>query len=71
MFGIAHIEVNVVNGFDLQEIRLLGHWAGRVRGLDTVVAIQPPLVGMGRFYDKGGLIANKNLEPKGRYSFRL
>ena len=27
MFGIAHIEVNVVNGFDLQEIRLLGHGA--------------------------------------------
>jgi hypothetical protein len=28
MFGIAHVKMYVVNGFDLQEIRLLGHGAG-------------------------------------------
>jgi hypothetical protein len=32
---------------------------GDVSGLDTVVAIQPPLVGLSGFYDKGSLIANE------------
>jgi hypothetical protein len=29
MFGVPHIKVDVVNGFDLQEIRFLGHRTGR------------------------------------------
>jgi hypothetical protein len=28
VFGVAYIKMDMVNGFDLQEIRLLGHGAG-------------------------------------------
>src|SRR5512138_500340 len=28
MFGVPHIEMNVIDGFDLQEIRFLRDWAG-------------------------------------------
>ena len=36
--GVAYVEMNMVNGFDLQEIRLFGHRAG-FSDCETVVAI--------------------------------
>jgi hypothetical protein len=32
MFGVAYIKVDVVNGFNLQEIRFLGYRTGRGLG---------------------------------------
>jgi hypothetical protein len=37
----------------------MGRDAASAAGLDTVVAIQPPSVGLLKFYDKEGLIANQ------------
>ncbi len=51
--------MHVVNGFDLQEVRLLGHGTGFVYGFFGYSHCAS-FGEMRRFYDKECLIANRN-----------
>jgi len=61
VFGVADIKVHVVNGFDLQEVRLLGHGAGfGFRGF-CGCSHSASFDEIREFYDKGCSIAIEKL----------
>jgi len=61
VFGVADVKVHVVNGFDLKEVRLLGHGAGfGFRGF-CGCSHSASFDEIREFYDKGSSIAIEKL----------